>query len=122
MKSSLYDFKLDNVHIISVDGFTTKIFEIIDNDKIHVKVDGINVQMTINGELQALAKIPFDNSLITVTNAGADFVVQVPSADQVHWKIVETSQLSLEKVDIKMATSFLNWLIKQSQKIINGLI
>ena len=84
--SYLYKFTFNTLHINTVNGFTTKIFEEIPGtDKIHVKLGGINASMNIDAELDALYFIPFKSSQVNLTNITIDFVVEVQSADKVHW-------------------------------------
>lgn len=123
MKSTLYTFDLKSIHLITVSGFTEKSFKYIDGtDKIEVRIGGIDVNMDIDAELHALKYIPFKASHVNVTNMTVDFVVESTSDDNVHWKIVETSKVNIGKVDIQMANSFLNWLVKVSSKVINQVI
>ena len=75
MKSTLYNFKLNQLHIVTVDGFTTKTFEQIDDDKVHVKIGGINIKLLMDAELDALKFIPFKASAVNITNAGIDLVL-----------------------------------------------
>ena len=85
-KGTLYKFTFNTLHINTVNGFTTKIFEEIPGtDKIHVKLGGINASMNIDAELDALYFIPFKSSQVNLTNITIDFVVEVQSADKVHW-------------------------------------
>ena len=82
----LYKFTFDTLHINTVNGFTTKIFEEIPGtDQIHVKLGGINASVNIDAELDALYFIPFKSSQVNLTNITIDFVVEVQSADKVHW-------------------------------------
>ena len=77
-KGTLYKFTFNILHINTVNGFTTKIFEEIPGtDKIHVKLGGINASMNIDAELDALYFIPFKSSQVNLTNITIDFVVEV---------------------------------------------
>ena len=77
-KGTLYKFTFNTLHINTVNGFTTKIFEEIPGtDKIHVKLGGINASMNIDAELDALYFIPFKSSQVNLTNITIDFVVEV---------------------------------------------
>jgi len=123
MKSTLYTFDLKDIHLNTVSGFSVKNMTYIDGtDKIQVKIGGIDINMDINAELRALKFIPFEASHVNVTNLTIEFVVESTSDDDVHWEIVETSKVSVGKVDIQMSNSFLNWLVKISSSVINTVI
>ena len=123
MKSTLYSFDLKDIHLNTVSGFTEKSIKYIDGtDKVEVKIGGVDINMEVNAELRALKYIPFEASHVNVTNLTIEFVVESTSDDQVHWKIVETSQVNIGKVDIQMKNSFLNWLVKVSSSVINAVI
>lgn len=123
MKSTLYSFDLKDIHLNTVSGFTEKSIKYIDGtDKVEVKIGGVDINMEVNAELRALKYIPFEASHVNVTNLTIEFVVESTSDDQVHWKIVETSQVNIGKVDIQMKSSFLNWLVKVSSSVINAVI
>jgi len=123
MKSTLYTFDLKDIHLVTVSGFTEKSIKYIDGtDKVEVKIGGIDINMDVNAELHALKFIPFEASHVNVTNLTIEFVVESTSEDNVHWEIVETSQVNIGKVDIQMSNSFLNWLVKKSSSVINAVI
>jgi hypothetical protein len=123
MKSTLYSFDLKDIHLNTVSGFTEKSIKYIDGtDKVEVKIGGVDINMEVNAELRALKYIPFEASHVNVTNLTIEFVVESTADDQVHWKIVETSQVNIGKVDIQMKSSFLNWLVKVSSSVINTVI
>ena len=61
--------EIDDIHIDSVTGFTTKIFEMEPgSDRIHMKFGGIDGKFFIDGSLKFLYFIPFDVSSINITN------------------------------------------------------
>lgn len=76
---------------------------------------GVNIDMDIDAELDALYFIPFRTSHVNVTNMTVDFVVEATSDDKVHWQLVETSQIEIQSVAIEMKDKFLNWAVKHSQ-------
>lgn len=81
-----YSMSLDSIHVVTVSGFTTKIFENYNNtDQLHVRIGGIDASVDVNGELDALYFIPLRASHVNVTNATIDFTVQATSDDKVHW-------------------------------------
>jgi len=85
-KAILYKFTLSKIHLITVGGFKTKIFEEVPGtDKIHIKIGGINILMDIDAELDALYFIPFKASRINITNLDLDLTIESTSKDQVHW-------------------------------------
>jgi hypothetical protein len=57
-----YELKLDDIHIIEAVGFDEKVFENIEEDKVHVRIGGVNISMDVNGELDALYFIPLKTS------------------------------------------------------------
>ena len=122
-KSILYKFKLDRVHLNSVSGFTEKVIEEIPGtDKLHIKLSGIQVDMLLDAELDALQFIPFKASVIQASDLSIDLIVQAPSSDKVHWKIIDTTKITVGNVKIDMKNKFLNWLVKQSDKIVQKVI
>lgn len=122
-KTYLYKFDLKQIHLITVTGFTTKIFEqVAGTDKIHVKIGGININMDIDGELDALYFIPFKASRVNITNLTVDFVIESTSPDQVHWQLSVPSTVTVGNVEIIMANKYLNELVKLSHSIIEKII
>ena len=83
---------------------------------------GVNIDMDIDAELDALYFIPFRTSHVNVTNMTVDFVVEATSDDKVHWQLVETSQIEIQSVAIEMKDKFLNWAVKHSQQVITKVI
>ena len=73
----LYTFTLDNIHINTVGGFTTKIFENVPGtNKLHVKLGGIDVDCDVNAELKALYFIPFKSSNVKAKNVTIEFTIE----------------------------------------------
>ena len=119
----LYSFDLDKILLNNATGFTTKeISNIPGTDKVHVKIGGVDVQMDLDGKLNALHFIPLEASHVFVHNASVEFTVESTSSDQLHWALVESSTIKFDKVDIKMKNSFLDKLVQLSRGIINDLI
>ena len=82
----LFKFTLDTIHLNTVSGFTTKIFEEVPGtDQLHVKLGGIDVDMNIDANLEALYFIPFKASKINMKNITIDFYLEATSTDKVHW-------------------------------------
>jgi len=50
-------------------------------DKIHIKIGGININMDIDGELDALYFIPFKTSRVNITNLTIDLEIESTSDD-----------------------------------------
>ena len=44
-----YKLELNSVHLIEATGFTTKVFENVEEDKIHVKIGGVDLSMDVDG-------------------------------------------------------------------------
>lgn len=85
-RAVLYKFTMSKIHLITVGGFKTKIFEEVPGtDKIHIKIGGVNILMDIDAELDALYFIPFKASRINITNLDIDLTIESTSLDQVHW-------------------------------------
>jgi hypothetical protein len=123
IKGPGFTFDLESIHIIEAKGFTVKQFSNIPGtDKIHVKIGGVDVTATIDAKLEALSFIPFEASALNITNATLEFTVKSMSDDGVHWAIDQNTTMTIGKVDIKMKSGFLNWLVKQSSSIINKII
>jgi len=117
-----YKAVLNSVHLIEATGFTTKVFENIEENKIHVKIGGVDLSMDIDGELDALYFIPMKASHVNVTNATIDFVVEATSDDKVHWALAENTTLTIGQIDIEMHNKVLNELVKLSSGIINKVV
>jgi len=100
-KTSIYEFDLKTIHIISASGFTEKYMEYIPGtDKVHVRIAGIDLATTVTADLWGLYFIPFKASAVNVTNVTVDFVVQSTSDDGVHWALADNATLTVGKVDI----------------------
>jgi hypothetical protein len=78
----LYTFHLDSIHLNTVQGFTTKIFENVPGtNKLHVKLGGIDVDSIVNAELKALYFIPFKSSRVQAKNVTIEFTIASTSDD-----------------------------------------
>lgn len=118
-----YKLDLESIHIIEAKGFNVKEFSNVPGtDMIHVKIGGVDVTTTVDAELTALYFIPFVASAVNITNATIEFTLESTSDDGIHWAIKENTTLTIDKVDIEMKNSFLNWLVKQSSSVINKII
>jgi len=122
IKGTGYKLVLNSIHVDEATGFTTKVFENIEEDKIHVRIGGVDISMDVDGELDALYFIPMKASHVNVTNATIDFVLETTSDDKVHWALAENTTLTIGKVDIDMHNKVLNELVKLSSGIINKII
>jgi len=121
--SLLYKFTLEKLHIIEATGFDQKEFQYINGtDKIHAKVGGVNVSAILDADFEALHFIPFRASAVNITNLTLDFVIETNSSDQVHWKLVETSKITLGSVNIKMSNKFLDGLVRLCRSLLNSII
>lgn len=119
----LYSFDLTKLHLIEATGFDQKVFKYVDGtNKLHVKVGGVNASFTMDASLRALHFIPFDSSAVNVTNMTLDFLVETTSDDQVHWRLVDASKITLDSVTIKMKNSFLDGLVRLCRGVINLII
>lgn len=119
----LYSFDLDTILLNNATGFTTKeISNIPGTDKVHVKIGGVDVQMDLDGQFNALHFIPLKATHVFVHNASVEFTVESTSSDQLHWALVEKSTITFDKIDIKMSSSFLDKLVKLCRSIIDGMI
>lgn len=87
-----------------------------------MKIGGVDITTTVDAELDALYFIKFEASAVNITNATIEFTLESTSDDGVHWGIKENTTLTIGKVDIGMKNTFLNWLVKQSNHIINKII
>jgi hypothetical protein len=45
-----YKLELNSIHVDEATGFTTKVFENIEEDKIHVRIGGVDISMDVDGE------------------------------------------------------------------------
>jgi hypothetical protein len=96
-----YTFDIESVHIVEASGFTVKEFSNIPGtDQLHIKIGGVDIQTTVNAELDALYFIPFKASAVNITNATIELTLESTSSDKVHWAIKEKTVLTIGKVDI----------------------
>ena len=122
-KNFLYTLDLSQVHINTVSGYTTKVFEEIPGtDKIHVKLGGIDIDMTVDGEIKALHIIPMKASALKITNMVVDFTIESTSSDGVHWALVDSSKITIADAEITMSSKFLQKLVNLSRKTIDKAI
>jgi hypothetical protein len=119
----LYSFDLTKLHLVEATGFDQKVFKYIDGtNRLHVVIGGVNASFTMDAALKALHFIPFEESAVNVTNLTLDFTLETTSDDQVHWKLADTSKITLDNVDIKMKNSFLDGLVKLCRGVIDLII
>lgn len=68
-----YDIKIDDIHVNTVEGFTTKSFQMNPGtDVLEIKLGGIDGSFLIDGSLKFLKFIPFDVSAFNLTNMTID--------------------------------------------------
>lgn len=118
-----YKINIDDLHVDTVD-FGDKIFEMEPgSDKLHLKMSGINASFHITGSVMLLDFIPLSFSAVNLTNISLEFkAVPVSGDDHVHWQLVESSSFSFGGISIKMANSFLQFLINKSAGLIVDMI
>ena len=122
-KKVLYSLKLKDIHINTVTGFKEKIFEEIPGtDKVHFRLGGIDVDMDVNGEIDALRFIPLKASKVLLNNLTIDFVLESTSDDKVHWKLSDVTTVTVHNVTIDMKSKFWNFVVKETSGLINKII
>jgi hypothetical protein len=121
--SILYTFDLDQVHIDTVTGFTTKKFEpVAGTDKIQVTLGGIDLSMDVDGKLKALHLIPLESTHVDVKGLNIQFTLESTSTDQVHFALVDSSDIKFDEVVITMSSPALQKLVNLSSGVINKII
>mmetsp|Transcript_4449 Transcript_4449/g.6582 ORF Transcript_4449/g.6582 Transcript_4449/m.6582 type:complete len:522 (+) Transcript_4449:3-1568(+) len=121
-KHLFWKLKVKKIHVNTVSGFTSKIFEQIDNDHIHVRIGGIDIDMDVDGEVDALRFIPLKASHVNVTDLTLDFVLESKSSDGVHWALSDKTAVTVKNVKINMKSKILNFFVKINSWLINDII
>ena len=118
-----YSINLDDLHVDTVD-FGDKIFEMEPgSDKLLLKMSGINASLHITGSVKLLDFIPLSFSAVNLTNISIEFeAVPIAGTDQVHWKLVESSNFTFGGVSVKMGNWFLQFLVNRSAGLIVNMI
>ena len=120
----LYSFELDKIHVIQATGFTEKIFQNVPGTSmIHCKIGGIDVQTEIDADFKALHFIPFRASQLNITGLSVEFFIEsVADSDDVHFKLVENSSVTITGLQIKMKNKILDELVYLSRGLINKVV
>ena len=72
-KSLLYNLDLNDIHFITVDGWTEKSFEMIPgSERLRIKLGGIDAQVEVNGNMRLLYAIPLKVTQVNVTGASIE--------------------------------------------------
>ena len=99
VSKSYYKFDIEKVVIQNVTGFTTKTFEMKDNNELHISMGGIDIFMDIDGQLDLFYFIPFLPESLIMRNLTIDFIVSFPSTDHIHFKIDGNTTVTLPDND-----------------------
>ena len=121
-KSLLYKLTLKSVHLNTVDIGSPVFEQVPGTDKIHVNLSGINIDSIIDGEVDALGFITFKAQFVKINKASFDMVLQSTSDDNVHWKLVETTSMTFESINITLTNSFLNKIAGWFKDTINKVV
>ena len=78
--------------------------------------------MLVDGEIKALHIIPMKATAMKITNMVIDFTIESTSSDGVHWALVDSSKITIDKAQITMKSKFLQKLVNMSQKAIDSAI
>ena len=90
---------------------------------IHCKIGGIDVETEIDADFEALHFIPFRASALNVTNLSIEFFIEsVAGSDDVHFKLVENTSVTISGLQIKMNNKVLDELVYLSRGLINRVV
>jgi hypothetical protein len=119
----IYTINIEDIHIDDVTGWTVKEAEFIDGtDSVRFRFSGININAQINGTIQAVYFIELKGSTLNITNLTFELDVGVSSSDQIHWKLLENSSISVGDVEITTTSKFYNKILKMMHKEIMKII
>jgi hypothetical protein len=97
----LYRIVLKSMHINTVSVAKPTVFEQLPGtDKIHMKLDQVSIDLTLDGAIYAFTLIPIEAQKITLTGVSFDVVLESTSGDHVHWKLSATSKVQYQTLDI----------------------
>lgn len=119
---TLYSFDLKDVKIDKIVGPNVRKLEQIDEKQMKVTMADLNLNLTVDAELEALKFIPFVASGVNLKNISIEFTVESVSDDQVHWALKDASVVTLGDYDIQMSNSFLTKLVQLCKPIITKVI
>jgi hypothetical protein len=111
------------MHIDSASVGAPSVFEQLPGtDKIHMKISKIDTQIEIDGEIDAFKFIPLVAQSVKIGGMAVDLTLESQSSDNVHWKLVDSSAISYDSLEIKTSNSALNWIITHMMPSIKKLI
>lgn len=122
----LYTLDLQSIHVNSYSQNFEKVFEMIpkfDNDQLHLRFSGIDLDLEVNGGVKVLHFIPLTASGLVLKNVTIDIKLESKTGeDGVHWSLVDATYFHFDAMSLKMKNWFLNKLVQMSQKLITKMV
>lgn len=104
-------------------GFNPAEIEYIENtDKIRIRVGGITVNTAVDADFEALHFIPFRASGVRINNLSLEFVIESTTKDQVHFELVDTTNVTIDGIIINMNNCILDELVYLARSVINNAV
>lgn len=90
--SYFHSYNVKSVHFDTVDIANTEFDQVMDENKVHVHMTGIDFTANqVEADFNFLYFFSFEPKSISFKNVDIDFVLESASEDNVHWKLVETT-------------------------------
>jgi hypothetical protein len=114
-----YKVDLEGIHIDTVDGWTVKEVEFLPGkDMVRFLFSGININMQVNGTINALWLINLDAATCNITNLTVQLDLAVVPADEIHWTLVSNPIITIQDVVFKTTSSWFNHCLNMMHSMI----
>jgi hypothetical protein len=102
-----YRIKIQDIIIQNI-YFTTKTIAYVPGtNNIRLTIDGLNVDMQVDGTIYGLWFIPVDMGYVNITNISMQVDFAAPSSDNLHWQLIDSNyRLDLDDFQFHLKNSF----------------
>lgn len=114
-----YKVDLNDIHIDSVSGWTVKEVEFLPGkDMVRFLLSGININMQVNGSINALWLINLEAATCNITNLTVQLDLAIEAADEIHWTLVSNPIITIQDVVFKTTSSWFNHCLNMMHSMI----
>lgn len=86
-----------------------------------IEIGGINLEAEVDANFKALHLIPFRFNKVNLTDLGIKLLINIETTDGIHFKVVDSTVVTLGRVDIEMTNEYLNRVAQATTTAINRI-
>jgi hypothetical protein len=106
-----YSVKIDNLHVDNINFNKKEIKFVEGTNKTRLYVDGLDLNITINGAIYALWIIPIHTASLNVTNVTLQIDLESNNTDDLNFQIQDALFLDVKDVQFNIKASWMQWLV-----------